>query len=93
MAGVHLVAERYSECVTWARNMIEKSPGHMAGRHFLTAVLALQGNLTAAAEARERLLRLQPEFSLALVDENGPGNNEIAERLCEGLRKAGVPEK
>ena len=43
MAGVHLVAERYSECVTWARNMIEKSPGHMAGHHFLTAVLALQG--------------------------------------------------
>ena len=93
MAGVHLVAERYSECVTWARNMIEKSPGHMAGHHFLTAVLALQGNLTAAADAREELLRLHPEFSLAWVDEKGPGNNEIAERLCEGLRKAGVPEK
>jgi len=65
----------------------------MAGHHFLTAVLALQGNLTAAADAREELLRLHPEFSLAWVDEKGPGNNEIAERLCEGLRKAGVPEK
>jgi len=90
MAGVHLVAGRYPECVTWARNIIEKSPGHLAGHEFLTAGLAMQGNLTAAAEARERLLRLQPEFSLGgWMSDIG----EIAERLREGLRKAGVPEK
>jgi adenylate cyclase len=93
MAGVHLVAGRYSECVTWARDIIEKSPGHPGGYHFLTAVLAMQGNLTAAAEARERLLHLWPEFSLAWMSENPPGNEEMVERLREGLRKAGVPEK
>jgi adenylate cyclase len=92
MAHVHFGARRYPECVTWARYTIEKSPGHLAGYEFLTAGLAMAGNLTAAAEARDRLLRLRPEFSLAWMIENPPGIGEMAERLREGLRKAGVPE-
>ena len=92
MANVHFAAGRYPECVTWARNMIEKSPGYLAGHFFLTAALAMEGDLTAAAEARGTLLRLQPEFSLTWMTENMPPTGEMAERLREGLRKAGVPE-
>ena len=50
------------------------------------------GDLTAAAEARGTLLRLRPEFSLTWMTENLPATGEMAERLREGLRKAGVPE-
>jgi adenylate cyclase len=92
MARVHFAAGRYPECVTWARNMIEKSPGHLAGHQFLTAALAMEGDLTAAAEACGTLLRLRPEFSLKLMMENQPITGELGERLCEALRKAGVPE-
>ena len=92
MANVHFAAGRYPECVTWARNMIEKSPENVPGHSFLTAALALQGDLTAAVEARDTLLRVQPEFSLNLLIQNSPVTGELADRLCEGLRKAGVPE-
>jgi adenylate cyclase len=92
MARVHFLAGRYSECATWARNTIEKSPEWLPGYFFLTAVLAMQGDLTAAAEARDTLLRLQPEFSLTWAMENQPVTAEMAERLREGLRRAGVPE-
>jgi adenylate cyclase len=92
MANVHLKAGHYSECVTWARNIIEKSPEWVPGHSVLTAALAMEGDLTAAAEARETLLRLRPEFSLAWMNENQPFTGEIAERVREGLRKAGVPE-
>ena len=92
MANVHFAAGRYPECATWARNMIEKSPGIVPGHSFLTAALAMEGDLTAAAEARDTLLRLRPEFSLTWMTENQPLTGELAERLCEGLRKAGVPE-
>ena len=92
MTVVHFTAGRYPECATWARNMIEKSPGHIAGHFFLTAALAMEGDLTAAAEARGTLLRLRPEFSLTWMTENMPPTGEMAERLREGLRKAGVPE-
>jgi adenylate cyclase len=95
MANVHFAAGRYSECVFWARNLIEKSPGFLAGRIFLTAALALEGDLTAAAEARDSLVRLRPEFSLAWMTENLPVaiTGEMAERQRDGLRKAGVPEE
>ncbi|HEY8873913.1 MAG TPA: tetratricopeptide repeat protein, partial [Stellaceae bacterium] len=92
LAQVHFVAGRYPECATWARNMIEKSPENTPGHMFLTAALAMEGDLTAAAEARGTLLRLQPEYSLAWMNENQPLTGEVADRIREGLRKAGVPE-
>jgi TolB-like protein len=92
MAQVHFAAGRYPECVTWARSVIEKSPEWLAGHSVLTAALAMAGDLTAAAEARDTLLRLRPDYSLTGVAQNSPMTGEIAERLCDGLRKAGVPE-
>jgi tetratricopeptide (TPR) repeat protein len=93
LAQINLAAGRYPECVTWARSMIEKSPGHIAGHCLLTGALALQGELAAAAEARGTLLRLRPEFSLTWMAENMPQTGELAECLREGLRKAGLPEE
>ena len=52
----------------------------------------MQGELTAAAEARDVLLSLRPEFSLTWMTENLPPTGALKERLCDGLRKAGVPE-
>jgi len=94
-ANVHFTAGRYAECATWARNLIEKSPGYLAGHIFLTAALALEGDPTAAAEARDTLVRLRPEFSLAWMTENLPVaiTGEMAVRQREGLRRAGVPEE
>jgi hypothetical protein len=92
MANVHFDAGCYPECVTWARNMIEKSPENLPGHTLLTAALAMAGDLTAATEARGTLLRLRPEYSLTWMTENQVTPGERAERLREGLRKAGVPE-
>jgi tetratricopeptide (TPR) repeat protein len=92
MAIVHLVAGPYSECATWARSTIEKSPEWIGGHYYLTAALAMEGDLTGAAEARDTLLRLRPEYTLTWHAENQPASGEMAERLGEGLRKAGVPE-
>jgi TolB-like protein/tetratricopeptide (TPR) repeat protein len=92
MVVVHFTAGRHSDCATWARNLIEKGPGYLPGHFFLTAALAMEGDLASAAEARDTLVRLRPEFSLAWMTENLPPTGEIAERLREGLRKAGVPE-
>jgi hypothetical protein len=39
------------------------------------------------------LLRIRPDFSLTWMIENHPLTGKLAERLCEGLRKAGLPEK
>jgi hypothetical protein len=49
-------------------------------------------DLTVAAAARDTLLRFHPGFSLTWMAENHPPAGEMAERLRDGLRKAGIPE-
>jgi len=49
--------------------------------------------MTAAEEAGIALLQLRPEFSLNWMGENLPATGELADRLREGLRKAGLPEE
>jgi adenylate cyclase len=93
MVMAHFSAGNYVECAAWARNMSEKNPEETRGYSFLTAALAMQGDMTAAADARDTLLRLQPEFSLAWMAENLPNAGEVTERFRDSLRKAGVPEK
>ena len=52
----------------------------------------MQKDDAAAAEALVTVLRLRPDFSLTFVSGNTPLTGEVAERVIEGLRRAGVPE-
>ena len=92
-ANAQFAVGRYDEAVNSARLAIENGPGHIGPHTFLTAALVLRGDMTAAAEARDALLRLRPGFSLTWMKENTPIpiSGEQSERLREALRRAGVP--
>src|SRR5262249_32507030 len=57
MAAINFVGGRYLECATWAQRTIENSPEWLGGHGYLTAALAMEGNLRAAADTRDELLR------------------------------------
>jgi adenylate cyclase len=88
----HFAAGHYDEAVVTARKLIERSPDEVRGHFVLTAALALQGDSGAAAEAGATLRSLRPGFSIAWMRENLPPTGNLAARLEEGLRRAGVPE-
>ena len=92
VAVTHFMDGNYSEAVNWARKAIDHSPEWVAGHLLLIEGLAMDGKMDDAAEARDALLRLRPEFTLAWMADNLPQRGEIAERMREGLRRAGVPE-
>jgi cytochrome c-type biogenesis protein CcmH/NrfG len=89
----HFGAQRYADCAVWARNMVESHPEDIRGYFMLAAALGMEGKIEAVAEARAGLLRVQPQFSLAWFAENLPPTGEFGERMREGLRRAGVPER
>jgi len=93
-ANAQFALGHYDEAIASARQAIEKGPGHLGPHVFLTAALVLRGDTKAAAEAKDVLLRLRPGFSLTWMKENMavPTTGELAERIREGLRRAGVPE-
>jgi len=92
LMAAHVGAGSYAECVSWARLMTETHPEHLAGHIYLTAALAMLGEMTEATDALAPLLRLRPELSLAWMRQNLPPTGKLAERIYEALRRVGVPE-
>jgi len=60
--------------------------------YLLVAAFAMQKDRTAAEEALAALLRLRSDVSLTWVSGTTPLIEEVANRVLEGLREAGVPE-
>ena len=93
LAAAYFGAGHYADCAAWARAAIESAPEHLVAHRLLVAAAAMAGDTSAAAEALATLLLLQPNLSLAWVSQNTAYPGNMAKRLIEGLRKAGLPEK
>ena len=87
----HFAAARYADGVVWARKLIDKQPENLMANYLLVAVSAMHKDNAAAEAAFADLLRLRPDFSLSWVTSTTPLIGEVADRVLEGLRKAGCP--
>jgi len=92
IANAYFAAGDYWDCVTSARNAIRRYPEFRPIHHLLVTAAAMQGDQEAATQALATVLGLQPDLTLAWVNENTPYVGDILERFLEGLRRVGVPE-
>ena len=89
-----LVTEQYEEWRQWAERITEVNPNFPGGWRHLTAAYAYLNRLDEAHNALARLLQLLPGDSLQREKSYIPSiRPEMADRLLEGLRRAGMPEK
>ncbi len=90
----HLAAGHYAEALPWA----ERALGSNAGLSALRQKLSLCGHLgrrAATSECLQRLRETIPEPTVAIVmrDVAKGMSPELAARIAEGLRKAGLPDE
>ncbi|TWB95985.1 TolB-like protein [Bradyrhizobium macuxiense] len=94
MAKLHLGAD--AEAVSWLRRSIEANPTYPLAHFSLAAALGLLGALDEARTAAKAGLALNPGFTIRRLRAAKISDNPIylsgQERLCEGMRIAGVPE-
>ena len=92
-AFAHLAAGRYEAGMPWADEAFFQNGGLPALR-FKLSLCGHLGRLNEAKECLRRLRELHPEPTVASVmrDVSRGVAPEIAARMAEGLRKAGVPE-
>jgi hypothetical protein len=86
-----MVAGRYDEALSWA----DRAWGSNALLVALRLKLSLLGHLGRRDEAGECLQRLRetyPEPTVIAVMRGAGISPELAARIAEGLRKAGLPE-
>ena len=58
----------------------------------MTAALAYLEEHDKAAKAFQDLMVVEPAMSNSFLDQHHPGDAKHIEFVCEGLRKAGLPE-
>ncbi|MEY9674991.1 TolB-like protein [Bradyrhizobium elkanii] len=94
MAKLQLGAD--AEAVSWLRRSIEANGTHPLAHFSLAAALGLLGALDEARTAAKAGFALNPSFTIRRLRAAKISDNPIylagQERLCEGMRVAGVPE-
>jgi TolB-like protein/tetratricopeptide (TPR) repeat protein len=86
-----------AEAIVWLRRSLEANRNYPNGHFYLAAVLAQVGELDEARAAAQAGLALNPSFSIRRYRTSTPSSHPVylagRERVIEGLRMAGVPER
>jgi TolB-like protein len=90
MCAAHYFARRFDEAVEWGRKSIQQRPGFIAGHRILCASLAQAGRIDELGAAMARLRELQPNISMAWLEEHVPYTPRAMAHYLDGMRKAGV---
>ena len=90
LAIAHYLADRYAEAVAFSLKAVQQRAGFTGGQRIYAASLAQAGRVNEARAALDQLKKLQPDISIAWVEENLPYNAEAMAKLVAGLRKAGL---
>jgi TolB-like protein/class 3 adenylate cyclase/Flp pilus assembly protein TadD len=90
LAVTQYVDGRYAEAVEYARKALQLRSAFTAGNRILIASLAQAGGMDEARSALARMKELQPELSIAWIEQNVPYTPAAMAKFLEGMRKAGL---
>ncbi len=90
LAAAHYAAGRFAEAVGFGRQAVQQRQGFSGGHRIYVASLAQAGQIDDAHTALDRLKELQPELSIAWLQQNAPWTPEPMAKYVEGMRKAGL---
>jgi adenylate cyclase len=92
MGTANYYAHRYDEAIEWCRKGIRERPGYTAVHRILCASLAMAGRTEDTEAAAATLRQLQPNISIAWMEQHVPYTPRAMPHFLDGMRKAGVPE-
>ena len=92
MGTAHYYAHRYDEAIEWSRKAIRERQGYTAAHRILCASLAMAGRTEDTEAAAATLRQLQPNISIAWMEQHVPYTPRAMPHFLDGMRKAGVPE-
>ncbi|HZM46587.1 MAG TPA: tetratricopeptide repeat protein [Burkholderiales bacterium] len=94
IADAHYFAADYEGAVTFALKALGQPNFQWSRYAVLIAALGQLGRLDEARRYLEELTRQRPDFSIAFVQGTHLfGEQSLMAQYCEGLRKAGVPDR
>ena len=89
MGTANYFAHRYDEAIEWCRKGIRERPGYIAVHRIHCASLAMAGRTEETEDAVATLRHLQPNISIAWMEQNVPYTAQAMPHFINGMRKAG----
>jgi len=93
LAWAYAFSEQYEKAIPLWNRTIERNPDYLFAYMGLTIAYQLSGNEVKAREAAAEVIRIKPNFSIAMVEKGAASKNVDRQRVLEAFRKAGIPEK
>jgi TolB-like protein len=90
LAVAHYLAGNYPDAVDFGHKAVQQRPGFTGGHRIYVASLAQAGQIEEARTALDRLKELQPEISIAWIQQNSPYTAGPLVKLLDGMTKAGL---
>lgn len=90
LAIAHYVDGRYADAIALTRKSVQQRAGFTGGNRIYVASLAQAGQIEQSRAALVQLKQLQPDISIAWIEEHIPYRPRAMAKLIEGLRKAGL---
>jgi AraC-like DNA-binding protein/Flp pilus assembly protein TadD len=87
----HFAASRYDRAARWARSGVQANPGSFWGQRIVVAAAVHAGARAEARRIARRLLRKDPDLTVAMARRAWPFSPDFMARLADGLAIAGVP--
>lgn len=91
MGCAHFAAERYDRAALWVRSSVENSPGSFWAERIAVAAAALSGARAESRRMGRRLMRKDPDLTIAEAKQAWPFTPTFMSRLGDGLEIAGLP--
>lgn len=92
-AMAHYQQHNYDEALKWSRKAVGHNPKHVMSLRYLLASLAMTGNTEEAKALARQVVAIDPSENVAFFGRRSAyRSRRKAEHLCEGLRRAGLPE-
>jgi TolB-like protein/tetratricopeptide (TPR) repeat protein len=86
----HYYAHRYDEAIEWGNKAIVERPGFAAAHRILCASLAQAGRTKQARAAMAKLREVQPNISIAWIEQHVPYTERAMPHFLDGMCKAGL---
>jgi TolB-like protein/class 3 adenylate cyclase/Flp pilus assembly protein TadD len=90
LAAAHYLAGRFADAVGCARKAVQQRSGWPPAYRIYCASLAQAGQLDQARATLDRLKELQPDISIAWIEQNVPYRPGPMAKFLEGMQKAGL---
>jgi hypothetical protein len=86
----HYFAHRYGDAIEWTGKAIAERPGFTAAHRIHCASLAQAGKMEETRTAVAKLKELQPNISIAWMEQHVPYTSQAMPHFLDGMRKAGI---